>query len=173
MRFPAISTRRLLQAGALFLLLFLSPLYTPFARWHTGLAFEGTHALLNLFDAAPVAEGYTFFLANGLRLHVVTACNFLLPYGVFALPVLASMRPLRSRLFWLIGGWGVFMGINMVRLTLITLLSAYDRAWFDWSHDLLGRGITILTVAGGVILFFLAQTRPKDRDGCSPGHAPE
>lgn len=120
----------------------------PLTRSITGLS----GALVNAFGGSVAVNRNVMAHPNGFAIQITNGCSGLEAVILLAAAVLAYPAPWRSKAWGLVAGFGLIMGLNLLRVISLYYIGQYSRAWFDWAHLY---AWDVLIIIDGLIVFLV------------------
>jgi len=136
----------------------------PLTRGITALS----GALVSAFGGSVAVYRNVMTHPDGFAIQVTNGCSGLEAVILLAAAVLAYPAPWRSKAWGLVAGFGLVMGLNLLRVISLYYIGQYSQAWFDWAHLY---AWDVLIILDGLIVF-LVWLRYLPTGPRRAGHAP-
>jgi len=132
-------------------LFFLNNLQTKLTIF---LTFSG----LDLFNLPVATHGDLVLFPSGLILKIHYTCNAMAPILLYTAAIVSYPTDIKSKVYWLIAGYFILVGLNLIRMLLVAYAVIIDPDSFHWAHNYVGRyGMGVLTLC---IFYFFTQKVP-------------
>jgi exosortase H (IPTLxxWG-CTERM-specific) len=123
-------------------------LVQPLTRGITALS----GGLVSLFGGAVAVSSNVMVHPDGFAIRISNGCSGLEAVILLAAAMLAYPAQWRSKLWGLLAGFVLIMGLNLLRVISLYYIGQYSRAWFDWAHLY---AWDVLIIIDGLIVFLL------------------